>query len=367
MEMKWATFILGTLLVGVVAMGAPLSLCDYHAPQTSMSDLKLALSYHYFDDPASAGVEINSGKIALDYSQLYDSPDFGFTIAGAGSLDLNGLAIATGLGQGRGTFRYYLSDEMPVFGFGGADASYTLGQAEPGVNVSVGLGYGRFTDVTPLAKAVKIQDDLLALGAISGSLSDDTLMAVATEIGKKAEYATTKDLVAAIEQIIEKETGSTLDARAVLTIEDDVIATGDAVNCGWSVHAGLGYELIDPTGGTQDLLLTVSGDAAFVVKPGSQFTLHANLHGPFDIVAENTMTINASWNYPFKEGIDLIMNYQLQRVQQGGTATDSQSATFSVAFNVGGADVSLQLGLAKGVGAADWSKDFTISAGMDLL
>ncbi len=367
MKMKWATFILGTLLIGVMAMGTPVSLCDYRSPQTSLSDLKLTLSYHYFDDPATAGVEINSGRIALNYSRLYDSPDFGFTLTGAGSLDLNDFAIAAGLGQGTGTFRYYLSDEAPIFGFGGADASYTLGQAEPAVNVSVGLGYGRFTDVTPLAKAVKIQNDLLASGAISDSLSDETLMAIAAEIGKKAEYATTKDLVAAIEQIIEKATGGTLDARAILTIEDDVLATGDEVSCGWAVQAGLGYELIDPTGGTQDLLLTISGDAAFAVKPGSQFALHVNLHGPFDIAAENTLTVNASWNYPLKDDVDLLMSYQLQRVQQGGTATDSQSATFSVAFNVGGADVSLQVGFSKAAGAAGWSKDITISAGMDLL
>lgn len=367
MEMKWVAFILGTLLVGAVAMGAPLSLCDYHAPQTSLANLKLAFSYHYFDDPATAGVEVDSGRIALDYSQLYDSPDFGFTLSGAGSLDLAGFAVAGGLGQGTGTFRYYLSDELPVFGFGGADASYALGQAGPAVNVSVGLGYGRFSDVTPLAKAVKIQNDLLQLGAISTPLSDATLMAVATEIGKKAEYAATKDLVAAVEQLIEKETGGTLDARAVITIEDDILATGDSVSCGWAVQAGLGYELIDPAGGTQDLILTLSGDAAFAVKPGSQFALHASLHGPFDIAAGNTLMVTASWTYPLKRDVDLIMNYQLQRVQQGGAVTDSQSATFSVAFNVGGANVSLQLGLTKAAGAADWSKDFTVSAGMDLI
>jgi len=365
--MKWGMIMLGMLLVGMVAMGAQLPLCDYRAPQTSLSHLKLTMSYHYFDDPATAGVEINSGRIALDYSRLYDSPDFGFSLTGAGSLDLNDFAIAAGIGQGTGTFRYYLGDEAPIFGFGGADVAYTLGQVQPAVNVSIGLGYGRFTDVTPLAKAVKIQDDLLASGAISAPLSDQTLMAIAKEIGKKAEYATTKDLIAAIEQIIEKETGTSLDARAVITVEDDVLATGDGVSCGWAVQAGLGYELIDPAGGSQDLLLTISGDAAFAVKPGSQFTLHVNLHGPFDIAAENTLTVSSSWNYPLKDDIDLIMNYQLQRVQQGGTVTDSQSATFSVAFNVGGVNISLQVGFSKVAGATDWSKDITISAGMDLI
>jgi len=364
---KLLTLILGTLLIGVVAIGAPLSLCDYHAPQTSITDLKLALNYHYFDDPAVAGVEINMGRITLNYSQLYDSPDFGFTVTGAGSLDLANFTIASGLGQGEGTFRYYLSTDAPIFGFGGTDLSYTLGQAKPEVNVSFGLGYGRFSDVTPLAKAVKIQNDLLALGAISKPLSDDTLMAVAKEIGKKAEYSTTKDLVAAIEQLIEKETGGSLKARAIITIEDDVLATGDEVSCGWAIQAGVGYKLIDPSGGNPEPLLTISGDAALAVKPGSQLSLHANLHGPFNIAANNTLTINAAWNYPVQKGVDLIMSYQMQRVQQGGTVADSQSATFSTAFSTGGMDVSLQLGFSKAVGATDWTRDFTISAGMDLI
>jgi len=366
--MKWVTCILGALLIGVVALGAPLSLCNYHSPQTSLSDLKLSMSYRYFDDPAAAGVEIDSGRIALDYSQLFDSPDYGYSLSGAGSLDLESLAIAGGLGQGTGTFRYYLSYDAPIFGFGGADASYALGQSKPAVNVSVGVGYGRFSDVTPLAKAVKIQKDLLALDAIPGPLSDETLMAIADEIGKRVEYATIKDLVAAIEPIIEQTASVTLDARALLTVEDDILATGDEASCGWAVQAGIGYELIDPYGGAQDVLVTISGDASLAPLPNSQMTVHAGFFGPFDIAAENTLKLNATCDHELKEGVDLIVNYQLQRVQPRGAAIDiSQSATASVAFNIGGATISLQAGFTKGIGATDWSKDLTISAGMDLI
>lgn len=366
--MKWATLILGVVLIGVVAFGAPLSLCDYHSPQTSLTDLKLSANYRYFDDPAVAGIEINSGRIALDYSQLFDSPDYGYSLAGIGALNVESLAPAGAVGQGSGTFRYYLNDDAPIFGFGGADVSYSFGQPKPAVNVSVGGGYGRFTDVTPLAKAVKIQNDLLALKAIPSSLSDDALMAIAEEIGKKVEYATIKDLVAAIEPIIEGEAGVTLDARALLTVEDDILATSDNASCGWVVQAGIGYELIDPYGGARDILVTVSGDASLAPLPGTQLTVHAGFFGPFDITAENTLRVNTTCDYALKEDVDLIVNYQLQRVQPRGAASDmSQSATASVAFNVGGAAVSLQVGFSKGVGATDWSKDLTISAGMDLI
>ena len=78
--------------------------------------------------------------------------------------------------------------------------------------------------------------------------------------------------------------------------------------------------------------------------------------------------MNATCDYALKEDVNLIVNYQLQRVQPlGGTISVSQSVTAAVSFNIGGAAISLQAGFTKGVGATDWSKELTISAGMDLI
>jgi hypothetical protein len=235
------------------------------------------------------------------------------------------------------------------------------------LNVSIGVGYGRCTAETPLAKAYKIEDDLLALGAISAPLTDETLMAVATEIGKRVEYSTIKDLVAAVEPIIEQDAGVTLNARALLTVEDDILATGDSVHCGWSVQAGVGYEVMDPYGGKRDPIFTISGDAALAPMPDSQLSLHAGMYGPFDIMNENTLTMNASYKYAIKSDVDLNLAYQYRRVlPEGQTAKDSQSASAILKFDLGGADVSVQLGLSKEVEATAWSKDITIVAGMSL-
>lgn len=366
--MKWTTIVLSVLLCSVAVFAAPLSLCDFHSPQTSLTDLRLSVSYRYFDNPAVAGVEVNSGKIGLDYLQLFDSVDYGFTLSGGGSVNLDDFAIDGGLGQGNGTFRYYLTEELPVFGFGGANVSYSFGQSQPAASVSVGVGYGRFSDVTPMAKAMTIQKDLISLGAISGPLSDDALMAVAEEIGRRVEYSTIKELVAAIEPIIEQTAGVTLDARALLTVEDDILATGDEASCGWALQAGLGYELIDASGGAQDVLVTISGDASLAPAPGSQLTLHGAFYGPFDILSENTLTASGVFDYALKQDVNLILNYQLQRIQPLiGNVSESQSITASVSFNIGQADIAVEAGLTKGSGATGWSQEITISAGMDLL
>ncbi|MCK4356591.1 hypothetical protein KAW44_05885 [Candidatus Bipolaricaulota bacterium] len=360
--------LLGYLFTGLLAVAAPLSLCDYHTPETSLSDMNLSFNYRYFDDPATEGVDVSSGRVSLGYNQLYDSPDMGFTLVGTGEVALTGFSVTGGLGQGAGTLRYYLTEDMPFFGFGGVEGSVATGQPQPGLALSAGLGYGRFNDVTPLAKAFRIQTDLLTLEAITDRLPDEVLMAIATEIGRQIEYAELKDLVAAIETLIEDASGATLNARALLSIEDEILATGDEKYCGWSVQGGIGYEIIDPFEGEKDILLTLSADAAFAPEPGSQLLFHASFFGPFNITEENTLTMAASYDYALREDATVIAKYNLQRVQPlGQDAADSQSASLAIAFNLGGANVSLQLALTKGVGAIDWSKEITISATMNLL
>jgi hypothetical protein len=192
--------LLGSLLVGVLAFAVPISLCDYHTPETSLSDMNLSFNYRYFDDPATEGVDVSSGRVSLGYNQLYDSPVIGFTLTGNGEVSLTNFSVSGGLGQGAGTLRYYLVEETPFFGFGGVEGSLATGQLQPGLALSAGFGYGRFNDVTPLAKAFRIQTDLLSLEAITDRLPDEVLMAIATEIGRQIEYAELKDLVAAIER-----------------------------------------------------------------------------------------------------------------------------------------------------------------------
>ena len=358
---------LGGLLGSMVCFGVSLSLCDYQSPETYLADMHLSFSYRYFDDPATVGTDIDSGRLALSYSQLADAPSMGYTLAGTGEITLTQLRPSGGLGQASGTLRFYLSEEMPYFAFGGFEASIATGQPQPGLEIRTGLGYGRFSDVTPLAKAFSIEEELLALDAIPASLDDAVLLAVAEEIGRQAEYETIDDLVAAVEGLIEAATGVELDALAILTVEEIILETGDERYCGWAVQAGIGYELLDPYGGGRDFLLAASADAALAPAPDSQLLLRASFSGPFEITEENTLSIKASYDYAVNERTTLLAGYSLQRVKPAGKdATDSQSATLEVSLDVGQADVAVQLVVSKAADATGWSKDLVISAAMDL-
>ncbi|MCX6095833.1 MAG: hypothetical protein NT125_03785 [Candidatus Bipolaricaulota bacterium] len=357
------------LLVVLVSLGvaaAPLGLCDYVSPQTDLRHLSLSASYRHFVDGSGGGADVSGGRAALDFGQLYDSPDIGFTLAGSAEVLLADFLPTGGLGEALGTFRYFLSADLPFFGFGGIETSLASTQSQPRVHVSAGMGYGRFSDVTPLAKAFRISNELLKAKAISQPLGDSVRMALAKAIGTK--YASVKDQIADVVNQIQSAAAVTVTARQVLIVEDVVLATGDERRCGWSIQAGVGYKLLDPFGAPQDLLVTASADAALAPDPAGQLLFRASVSGPLDLLNENTLTAHASYDYVLSDTSSLRLTYSLQHLQpRGGPASTSHAAAALVGFAVGRANVGLQLSLSKGAADPAWSLDASISVAMSLL
>jgi len=349
-------------------VGVAQSLCDYRTPETYVQDLNLSFYYRHWDDPATAGPDISSGRLFLDYNLLKDSPSLGYAFVGAGELRLVGLGFAGTAGQASGTVRRYLAEGLPYFAFGGVESSWASGFPQPGVEVRAGLGYGHFTDVTPMAKAYRIEAKLLTLGAIPASLSEDTLVAIADEIGRMAEFDDLTALISEIEAVIEAETGATLDARALLAIEEIVKETGKERYCGYAVQLGLGYELLDPQGGEQDFLLTLSADGALAPEPGSQLLVRASLSGPYQIMEQHTLTLSASYDFQLNDTTSFTAEYSLRQVKpKGQLPAGDQSASFQLTFNLERADLSLQVTFSKVAEAPGWTQDFLISVGMDVI
>jgi len=354
------------LLVGVNAWG--LSICEYHSPKTALTDARLSFGYRYYDDANTADIDVNSGRLGFDYDQLFDSPNYGFSLAGAAELTLNDFLPTEWLGQGAATFRYYPIEKSLLFAFGGLEALLATGQPRPGVDVKVGGGIGRFSDVTPLAKAITMEEKLLELNALTDPIADDVLLSIAAAIGRRIEYDTLKDLVAEIETLIEGAAGVELDARALLTIEEVILLVGDERRCGWAIQAGIGYELLDPYGGDQNVVVGGSADAAFAFGPNDQLVFHASYSGPFDIMNENTLSASVSYEYAITEESTIVADYVLQRVKPAGLdATASHSAGIALGFDISGIDVFVETSFTRSTGDSGWSTGISVSAAMDLL
>ena len=365
--MKKTGIVLCLLLLTGVASWA-LSICDYKSPETSLTDAGLSFNYRYYDDANTIGTDVNSGRFAADYNQLYDSPNYGFTISGSAEVTLDTFIPDGWLGQSAGTFRYYPSEESLFFAFGGLQASMATAQLQPGVEVRFGGGIGRFSNVTPLAKAMNMSKDLLQSGAIGNPLTDGVLLAIAGIIGREVEYDTVMELVADIESLIEADAAVELDARALLTVEEIVLTVGDDSQCGWALQLGIGYQVVDPFGNPQNVVVAGSADAAFAFGPSDQMMFHASYSGPFDIMNENTLTATLSYEYELTEDSTLLADYALQRVKPAdAVASTNHAAGLAIGFDLGGADILLQISLARGTGDPGWSFDLSVSAAMDLL
>jgi hypothetical protein len=366
--------VVGVAFVGVGALGA-VGLCDYRPPQTDLTSLWVTGTYRYFDDVATPGVDVNAGRATMSLSKLFDSPGLGYSLTGLGELGLVNLGLASVAAQGAGTARYYFVSGEPFFGFAGFNAGYATGQPQPGVTLTLGAGYGRFSDVTPLAKAFRIQKLLLDRKVIARALPDQTLLDVAHEIGRWAEYAegkdalqAAKDLAAAVVVLIEGAAGASVDPRAVLAIEDEILSTAAQRYCGWALQAGFGYELVDPYGGQQDLVVTVSADAAHAPAPDAQILLRAVATGPFDIVNEHTLSATASYEQALSATSSLQAGLALQRVQPRDLdSADSVSAHVQLAFTLGQANLGVGLSVSRAPWQTGWSVDFNLSASMKIL
>ena len=368
MKRFWGSALLGLLLAGVSVGVWGLSLCDYRSPITALTDARMSFAYRYYNDAATPVIDVNSGRISIDYDQLFASPSYGFTLGGSLELALVEFVPTGSLGQGGATFRLYPFEDALIFGYGGLEASIATGQPRPGVDVRIGLGLGRFSDVTPLAKAILIEEELLAADAIFNELADNILMGMAGVIGRKAEYEDVKEMVADIESLIEAVALVELDALALLSIEEIIDSTEPKRKCGWAIQAGVGYELIDPYGGAQNFVIAASADAAFATSPVDQFLFHASFSGPVEFTEENTLSTTLSYEYELSDTSSLIADYAFQRVKPLGLdANVSHAASLELGFDVNGVDMGLQITLTREPGDPGWSIDVSISAAMDLL
>ncbi|MGC9530002.1 MAG: hypothetical protein ACP5G2_05210 [Candidatus Bipolaricaulaceae bacterium] len=359
------------MLLAALAAAAPgwaQNLCDYRAPETSLQDLNLSFYYRHYEDPATPGADISSGRLYLSYSRLFDSPALGYAFDGSTELSLTNLSLAGMAAQASGTVRRYLGEELPYFAFGGVESSLAFGQTHPALEVRAGLGYGHFTDVTPMAMAYHIEGKLLRMGALAAPLSDQNIADIAAELGRAEEYEDVSALVAAVEGIVEQQTGVTLDARALLAIEDVIQQTGRERYCGYAIQFGMGYELLDPQQGPRDFLLALSADGAVAPTPDSQLLVRGSLSGPYRLLEQYTLVFAASYDYQLNGTTSFAAKYNLRQVKPPQqTPAGKQSATFQLGFDLGGLDLTLQVVFSKTAEAQAWTQDLLISAVMDIL
>jgi len=361
------------LLLGTVAVGGlAIPLCNYTPPESRFTTLGLSFDYRFFDDQYRDNRNnLTSGSFALGFINLFDSASYGYNISLDAKIGYNqgGLSYS---GIGSGSYQMYL-EEGDLFGFGSAVLRASSAYENFGLNVITGSGYGRFRDVTPLAKAMKIGDLLLEMGSITGPLPDETLTAVAQEIGRRIEYEELEQLVSKVAELIEgtglvTAEGGKLGAVELLRIAELIEAVGDKRLCGFDFRGGLGYEVIDPMGGPQDFLTFAGFNYAFASDPSTQFLVKLDFTSSFEIFENYSLSGLATYAYRVSPALSYTASYTFLRTKQPAEEPiDNHLLDLKALFHLGaGWSLTADFSLKWEKGYEEWTKEFSITANYNL-
>ncbi len=82
----------------------------------------------------------------------------------------------------------YWFDEHPLFWFGSGDLGYQDSTYNELIKFGIGIGYGRVINATPLARFLRVEDELREHGVVLGRISDPAYLEMARIIAREDEF-----------------------------------------------------------------------------------------------------------------------------------------------------------------------------------
>jgi len=226
-------------------------------------------------------------------------------------------------------FDKYFFNDNTWFGYGSVDLGYrkqsTANSADdPFFKVGAGVGYGRVYDATPLAKAMRIIEDLIGYKLVDPDISEEAVFAMAKVIDLEDEYISKygsteykKYWYQAMETSLRKSdvlTGDDLGAFGIVRISEvlDIQKVAPRYH-GWKVRAGFGKIVSNYDGQSEDATLDFGFEYGLPMGHEAQFTENASLSTVLNsdsnlaYTTQNQMT----YTYEISDRIDWENTWQL--------------------------------------------------------
>ncbi len=248
-----------------------------------------------------------------------------------------------------GHFDKYLNSNNQFFVYGSGDLGYRKvaendDADDPFVKIGTGAGYGRVYDATPLAKALRIVEDLLKYKLIKNDLSNKAYITLAAVIDKEEEYKSKYGLTEYkkywykdMEKVF-KESGvldkDSLGAFGIVRINEILeIERVSSRKHGWKVRGGFGKILSNYDGDSEDATIDAEFEYGLPIGHQSQYTENLRLSKLLDSDTdiEFALTNTMSYTYEMSDRIDWENNWLLS-YQQNDVADDFLSNSISTGF-----------------------------------
>lgn len=339
-----------TITAVSAAVGMLLSSVTYAEPIT-MFDYEEATSA-YQDAYLNAQFDLQSGNqdqtsfstdVSANYDQVFSSADRNTRVNFVGD-----TSMSRGSNSNDNTKKNYqalasLTNDMyfnptrnNAFWYSKAEIGAQTDMVDPFTKLTVGLGYGRVVNATPMAKTIRVIEELQERGLLKGSVSRTTYQDVAQIIAREPEYRSRYGSADYAEYWVEdigKALGTNLGARGAIKSYDVLVNERISTRkYGWLVRAGVGAVFTNYDGSDTKPALELGAEYHYPINNQLQFSNEAILTAILDSGDNGFNASNAmSLTYELRDNIDWENTWLLNYSESDGSEdlmTNSLKSTF---------------------------------------
>ncbi len=351
--------IIATALAAASGSAQAVQLSDYLIANSSYDEAFLDGNFSASDTPANEQVAYNY-SLSADYDKTFSTlpRSWNYRVAGFATgarsaaenpVDAEGNPIddtSSDYGvSARGTIdTYFHQSAYPkAFWFGQGEYETRESSEDDDISLTLGLGYGRVYNATPLAKVIRIVEELNEEGVFSGPIPDAVMIEAAEIVDREDEFISRygadeyrRQYYAAIEAALARSgafTDGKLGALGALTmdevLEDEPISVR---RHGWVVRAGAGFQASDLSGlSDNDPRLLLSWEYA---KPYGYKGQFINLLSFEPVFGDNTVTVinnEMSYTHELSDRIDWINSWNVSYIDgENGDGIDVSSTNHTL-------------------------------------
>ena len=306
------------------------SVTDYTVPISSSSSLFIDPNYNLTLVGREASV--NRGSVGMVYKTFYESLPIGYSIdvTGSGSFekDLDSDKYRNRYSVNAVTrFKKFVWNERALFGSVELEGQFNKAYDQPATNVTIGVGYGRFINATPLRKAVRMEDFLIKENVISGHLPKETMLSLGHIIERKSEYKYKyrdtywKNWFDDMEEAMRKSgilTGDYIGAIGILRMQE--VLTREKIFdrfYGWDATIGVKIDITLPQKGQRRKLLDISVHYSRPISWAIQWNERLSVNSPFggDFGNVYSMSVYSDVAYELSNRINFVARHSITIVK----------------------------------------------------
>ncbi len=291
------------LVVAGTSGAVDVSLTDYVFPKSATQEAYVNGSFNALGNSvdttevgynlagsASYDLNLRSLPFSYDLSALADFSVAKSTAKGADAEDAYSLFAST-------TADKYLRNDSKLFGYSAASLHYRKLAAadkadDPRVDIEGGVGYGRTINATVLKQAIRMNEDFLKYGVITGDMPRDALLELASVIDRQGEFRSEygpveyrKYWYEAMEEVVRKSgvlKEDALGAIGIIRIQEVLDESTAQRWHGWVARGGVGVRVSDYDGEAGDPYLTARFDWTRPVSLRLQLANNASVATVFE-------------------------------------------------------------------------------------